>query len=219
MDAEELLKEVLAVDREAGFNRVRYIGQLMPEAEQAEFLRGLFVQAVRARESRNAEGLYDFLEAWEEKGMALVAGRARSPIELGATPWTPLRAPVREARLALVTTGGFYLKSQEPYETDGPENLGDWSFRAIPRTASADEMDVAHIHYDLSGPREDRNCVFPIDRAAEMHAEGLIGSLNDTYYSFMGFIQRPELLASETAPEVARRLKADGVDAAVITAT
>ena len=80
-------------------------------------------------------------------------------------------------------------------------------------------MDVAHIHYDLSGPREDRNCVFPIDRAGEMHAEGLIGSLNDTYYSFMGFIQKPDLLASETAPEVARLLKNDGVDAAVITAT
>ena len=74
-------------------------------------------------------------------------------------------------------------------------------------------MDVAHLHYDLSGPREDRNCVFPIDRAAELHAEGHIGSLADTYYSFMGFIMRPDLLASETAPEAARLLKADGVDA------
>ena len=127
--------------------------------------------------------------------------------------------PIREAKVALVTTGGFYLKTQEPYETDGPENLGDWSFRAIPRTTPANEMNVTHLHYDLSGPKEDRNCVFPIDRAAELHAEGLIGSLNDTYYSFMGFIQRPEVLASETAPEVARLLKADGVDAAVITAT
>ena len=219
MDAEELLKGVLAVGRDAGFNRVRYIGQLMSQEEQAEFLKGLFTQAVLAREAKSGEGLFDYLEQWEEKGMAIVAGRAQSPIELDATPWTPLRAPIREARLALVTTGGFHLKTQEPYETDGPENLGDWSYRAIPRRASAGEMDVAHIHYDLSGPREDRNCVFPIDRAAEMHAEGLIGSLNDTYYSFMGFIQKPDLLATETAPEVARLLKKDGVDAAVITAT
>lgn len=219
MEAEELLKDVLAVTRDAGFNRVRYISAMMSQEEQAEFLKGLFNEAVLARETKNAETLFDFLEAWEEKGMAIVAGRAQSPIELGATPWAPLRVPIREAKLVLVTTGGFYLKSQEPYETDGPENLGDWSFRAIPRTASSDEMEVAHIHYDLSGPRKDRNCVFPIDRAAEMHAEGLIGSLNDTYYSFMGFIQRPELLASETAPEVARLLKKDGVDAAVITAT
>ncbi len=219
MDSEELLKDILAVTRDAGFGRIRFVGQMMPDEEQAAFLKGLFNEAVRAREANNAEALYDFLHEWEEKAMDIMFTRARSPIELDATPWTPLRVPVREAKLALVTTGGFYLKTQEPYETDGPENLGDWSWRAIPRTASPDDLEVAHIHYDVSGPREDRNCVFPIDRAAEMHAEGLIGSLNDTYYSFMGFIQKPELLASETAPEVARLLKSDGVDAAVITAT
>ena len=164
MEAEELLKDVLAVTRDAGFNRVRYIGQLMSQEEQAEFLKGLFNQAVQAREAKSGESLFDYLEAWEEKGMALVASRAQSPIELDATPWTPLRVPIREAKVALVTTGGFYLKTQQPYETDGPENQGDWSFRAIPSTTSPDEMDVAHLHYDLSGPREDRNCVFPIDR-------------------------------------------------------
>ena len=219
MEAEELLKDLLAVPRDAGFNRVRYVGQLMPQEEQVEFLKGLFAASVQSREAKNAEAISDFLEAWEEKGMALVASRAQSPIELGSTPWTPLRAPIREARVALVTTGGFYLKTQEPYETDGPENLGDWSYRAIPRAAAASDMEVAHLHYDLSGPRQDRNCVFPIDRAEEMLNEGLIGSLADTYYSFMGFIQRPNLLAEQTAPEAARLLKADGVDAAVITAT
>ncbi len=76
-----------------------------------------------------------------------------------------------------------------------------------------------HLHYDLSGPKEDRNCVFPIDRAEELVKDGVIGSLADTYYSFMGFIQEPEILAKETAPEVARLLKADGVDAVVLTAT
>lgn len=219
MESAEVLKDILAVTREAGFGRIRFVGQLMSEEQQAEFLKGLFGHAIRARESNDTGALYDFLHEWEERATEVMFSRAQSPIELGATPWTPLRMPVREARLALVTTGGFYLKSQEPYETDGPENLGDWSFRAIPRTTTAGDMDVAHIHYDISGPREDRNCVFPIDRAAEMHAEGLIGSLNDTYYSFMGFIQKPDLLASETAPEVARLLKNDGVDAAVITAT
>ena len=154
MDVEELLKDVLAVGRDAGFNRVRYIGQLMSQEEQAEFLKGLFNQAVLAREAKSGEALFDYLEQWEEKGMAIVAGRAQSPIELDATPWTPLRVPIREAKLALVTTGGFYLKSQQPYETDGPENLGDWSFRAIPRTASADDMDVGpHPLRPLRPPR------------------------------------------------------------------
>ena len=219
MDSEELLKELLAIPRDAAFNRVRYIGQLMDEAQQIEFLKGLFAKSVEAREAQNAEALFDFLESWEEHGMAAAAARARAPFELGETPWAPLTVPINKAKVALVTTGGFYVNGQEPYVTDGPENKGDYSFRAIPRNTPADKLEVAHLHYDLSGPKEDRNCVFPIDRAEELVKDGVIGSLSDTYYSFMGFIMNPELLANETAPEVARLLKADGVDAVVLTAT
>ena len=219
MESEELLKELLAIPRDAAFNRVRYIGQLMGEEKQVEFLKGLFAKSVEARVAQNAEALFDFLESWEEQGMAAAAERARAPFELGATPWAPLSIPISQAKVALVTTGGFYVVGQEPYETDGPENKGDYSFRAIPRTTPADKLEVAHLHYDLSGPKEDRNCVFPIDRAEELVKDGVIGSLSDTYYSFMGFIMNPELLANETAPEVARLLKADGVDAVVLTAT
>ena len=105
MEAEELLKDVLAVTRDAGFNRVRYIGQLMSQEEQVEFLKGLFNHAVQAREAKSGDALFDYLEAWEEKGMAIVASRAQSPIELDATPWTPLRVPIREAKVALLTSG------------------------------------------------------------------------------------------------------------------
>ena len=44
-------------------------------------------------------------------------------------------------------------------------------------------------------------------------------ALAETCYSFMGFIQTPERLMAETAPEAARLLKADGVDAVVLTST
>ena len=151
--------------------------------------------------------------------MAAVAGRARLPFELDAAPWTPLRVPVRQAKLALVTTGGIYVEGQEPYETDGPEGQGDITFRAIPKDVPRDQLRVAHKHYDTRGPREDINCVFPLDRIVEMEREGVIGALTDTFYSFRGCILTPKRLMAETAPEVARRLKADGVDAVVLTST
>jgi D-proline reductase (dithiol) PrdB len=219
MESEELLKDLLAIPREAAFNRVRYIGAMMGEEEQIEFIKGLFAKAVESREAKNPDALFDFLETWEEKGMALSATRAKAPFELGAAPWSPLNVPISKAKVALVTTGGFYVSGDEPFITDGPDNKGDYSFRAIPRTTPADKLEVFHLHYDLSGPKEDRNCVFPIDRAEELVKDGVIGSLADTYYSFMGFIQEPEILAKETAPEVARLLKTDGVDAVVLTAT
>ena len=204
MDTKELLQQILTSPSTAAFSRIRYTRGLMTEEEQVQFLSGLYVAAVEAREAGNMD--------------ALAGERARA-LELGETPWTPLRVPIQQAKFALVTTGGFYVEGQQPYETDGPEGLGDWSFREIHRDTPRETLRVAHLHYDLSGPREDMNCVFPLDRFVELEREGVIGKLADTNYSFMGFIQRPDLLMSETAPEVARRLKADGVDSVFLSST
>ena len=219
MDTKELLQYILkAPSSAAAFSRIRYVGALMEEEQQITFLKELFKAAVEAREAGSPEGLYDLLEEWEARGQAIAGGRSRV-LELDATPWTPLTVPISKAKFALVTTGGFYVDGQEPYETDGPARQGDWSYRVIPRDTPRDRINVAHIHYDISGPQQDVNCVFPLDRFAELEKEGVIGQLADTNYSFMGFIQRPDLLMSETAPEVARRLKEDGVDVVFLTST
>ncbi len=219
MDTNELLKAIFRVPGAAGFGRVRSVGALLPEEEQIEFLNGLLVKAVEAREGGDVEVLADHLETWERRAMAAVAGRARLPFEMDAAPWTPLLVPVSEARFAVVTTGGFFVEGQEPYETDGPEGKGDITFREIPKDLPRDQLRVEHKHYDLSGPRQDMNCVFPLDRFVELEREGIIGGLADANYSFMGYNLIPERLASETAPELARRLKADGVQAVFLTST
>ena len=219
METEELLKQIFRLPGRAAFGRARYVGTLMGEEEQVEFLNGLVVKAIEARETGAVEELADYLEEWERKGMATLAGHARAPFELDETPWATLGAPLSRSKVAVVTTGGFYVEGQEPYETDGPEGLGDWSFRAIPRDVPRDQLRVAHKHYDLSGPRADPNCVFPLDRFEELERDGVIGQLAETNYSFMGYIQKPDLLLTETAPEVARLLKEDGVQAVVLTAT
>ena len=218
MELQEVLREVLKHPNTAAFSRIRYVRNIMSEEEQQQFLNGLFVKAVEARESGSADPLWDYLEEWEERGVEMAGQRARAP-EVGPPPWATLRVPISQAKLAVVTTGGFYVEGQEPYETDGPENLGGWSFREIPKDTPQEKLKVAHLHYDLSGPREDPNCVFPLDRFIELEREGIIGELADTNYSFMGFIQRPDLLSTETAPDMARRLKADGVDAVLLTST
>ena len=59
------------------------------------------------------------------------------------------------------------------------------------------------------------NVSFPIDRARELVARGVLGGLGPNHYSFMGALRDPALVASETGPEVGRRLRAEGVDAAL----
>ena len=116
--------------------------------------------------------------------------------------------------MALIGTGGIYAgDEQEPFDTDG-----DTSFRQIPSSTPAAKLRISHTHYDTSGADADPNVVFPIDRLREMEAEDAIGSLAETAYGFMGYIvgEHVQTLIERTAPEVGRRLAADGVDAALL---
>lgn len=218
MDLKEALQDVLKFPNTAAFSRIRYVRNLMSEEEQQQFLNGLYLTAIEARESGSPDMLWDYLEEWETRGVALNGAQLSDPI-MEEVPWAALQVPVKQAKFALVTTGGFYVDGQEPYETDGPEGLGDWSYREIRRDTPREAIRVAHAHYDLSGPREDVNCVFPLDRFEELEREGVIGRLAEVNYSFMGFIRPWERLAEETAPEVARHLKEDGVEAVFISST
>ena len=50
-------------------------------------------------------------------------------------PWTPLTKPIEEARFALVTSAGVYIKGdQEPFDTERERNEPFWGIR---RTASS----------------------------------------------------------------------------------
>jgi D-proline reductase (dithiol) PrdB len=138
-------------------------------------------------------------------------------VEVTDIPWTPLRKLVRESVVALVTTAGVHLKSQEPFDMEDPE--GDPSFRVIPQDAPRADWTITHKYYDHSAADRDVNVVLPVDRLREFHQEGLVTALAPRAYGFMGHIlgRHVTTLLEQTAPEVARRLKADGADAVVLT--
>ena len=206
------LKDLLDLPRTPPFSRIRYISRFASEEELAEFLNQLLVQAVEAREAGSVQEMGDFLEQWENFATARYAENLKVPDSDGI-PWAPLVKPLREARVALVTTGGIYVEGQEPFER------GEHAFRELPKDTPVDQFRVRHWGYDISGPQEDVNCVFPIERLRELEAEGVIGELAGINYSFMGLIPDPGPLVQESAPEVAQRLKAAQVDAVFLTST
>jgi D-proline reductase (dithiol) PrdB len=131
-------------------------------------------------------------------------------------PFARPRRPLREARVALLTTGGVYAPGQEPFDEE--KKGGDSSFRVIPRDADVATLGIAHTSdaFDQAGFRADRNLGFPLDRLREMEAEGTIGSLAPRAISFMGSISAPGRLVKEAAPEAATLLVADGIDVALL---
>jgi hypothetical protein len=135
---------------------------------------------------------------------------------LDPVPFTALRKPLPEARVALVTTGGVYAPGQAPFNKS--VKGGDASFREIAADVDVSTLGIAHKSdaFDQTGFRRDRNLGFPLDRLREMALRAEIGTLNRRHLSFMGSITAPRRLMAETAPEAAQLLVADGVDVALL---
>ncbi len=85
-------------------------------------------------------------------------------------PWTPLRKPLRECRLALVTTAGIYVQGMEPpfdSEREKREPMwGDPSYRRIPRDVRQEQIGVSHLHINNRDILADVNIVLPVHRCA-----------------------------------------------------
>ncbi len=131
-------------------------------------------------------------------------------------PWSPLEKPLAECRLAVVSSAGFVLRDQQPF--DESVRGGDVTFRGIPN--GSDVSDLVDTHrsesFDHTGLSRDPNVAFPLDRVREVADSGRVGSLARSHLSFMGSITAPGRLVRETAPEVANSLVQDSVDVALL---
>lgn len=127
---------------------------------------------------------------------------------------TPLKRPVSQSKVALVSTGGVHLKADPPFDLAAPE--GDPTIRRIPRSVNPAELTVSHAHYDTEMALEDVDCIFPIQAARTLESRGIIGELAATHYGLMGFVPNGKRLISETGPELADELQKEAVDVLVM---
>jgi D-proline reductase (dithiol) PrdB len=136
-------------------------------------------------------------------------------------PWTPLRAPLAAATVALVTTAGINVRGVEPpfdYEREKAEpRWGDPSFRTLPRDVAQEEIQTGHLHINNEDLDRDIDVAFPVHRLLELEAAGVVGRAATHHYSFMGFQEDLTAWRLVSGPEVARRLVADGVQAVLLT--
>jgi D-proline reductase (dithiol) PrdB len=138
-------------------------------------------------------------------------------VESTTVPWTPLAKPLQRSTIALATTAGVHRRDDPPFDMDDPD--GDPTFREIPSDSDPQRLMITHKYYDHGAADRDLNVVLPLDRLRELKDEGVIAGVAPRAYSFMGHIdgRHLETLIRETAPEVARRLGDDRVDAVFLT--
>jgi D-proline reductase (dithiol) PrdB len=134
--------------------------------------------------------------------------------------WSPgaiLKKPLSDARVAAITSAGYYLPDQAPF--DASRRGGDTSYRVIPRDADLSTLRIGNRSdaFDSSGIETDKNLSLPLDRFHDLERARSIGAVAPRHFSVMGSITAPGRLISRTAPEIAAGLRDDRVDAVLLT--
>ncbi|HTN73338.1 MAG TPA: hypothetical protein VMO00_19815 [Methylomirabilota bacterium] len=125
--------------------------------------------------------------------------------------WCPLTKPVREARVALLTSAALRLADQPPFT---PRE--DLSYRLVPSDPAAGEIVIDHHSGIGRVPRQDPEIVFPRTALAALARQGTIGELSPFHVSFMGGLRRHKEIETELAPGIAGELQGARVDLALL---
>jgi D-proline reductase (dithiol) PrdB len=158
---------------------------------------------------------YKFLDPVTKRIMKAWAARER----FEDIPWTPLRRPLGECRVALLSSAAIALVGDRPFDQQGErENpwWGDPTHRVLPAGARTGDVALYHLHIDTRPAERDLNCVLPLERLAELAAAGAIGEVAPSHYSMMGYILDEAELLVRTAPQIAARLRQEAVDALLL---
>ena len=126
--------------------------------------------------------------------------------------FTPLKKPLAESRVGMISTSGAYVVGQVAYYYKD-----DTSIREIPKDTPSDQIHFSHITENyLVNPRKDPNCIFPIDALREAEQDGTIGELAPNFFSCMGGVYSQRRVREETIPELRARFHSQAVDTVLL---
>ena len=129
-------------------------------------------------------------------------------------PFSPARRALPMLNLALISSAGAYIDGTEPFDTSAAE--GDFTFREIPTEIEAEDLRFSARGYNPSSVEADVNSLIPFQRLFEFESNGIIGQLNQAFFSFCGFIPNAARLADEMAPRLIERVQRYEVQAALL---
>lgn len=130
-------------------------------------------------------------------------------------PWAPPKRPLSESRVALVSSAGLYRPGVD--DDFGEREGEDISVRWLPTAAASLRLAIGQTSgsFDRAALEADQELALPITRLQELVDSGEIGSVAPRHVSFNGSLLAPGRFMRDSAPEVARGLAADEVDAAL----
>ena len=135
----------------------------------------------------------------------------RALVSPSSPAWCPVSKPVRESRVALLSSAALRLSDQKPFI---PRE--DLTYRRIPSDPVAGALVIDHHSGIGRVPKQDPEIVFPRTALSALARRGVIGSLSRYHFSFMGGVRRAHEIENELAPAIASELKDAKVDLALL---
>ena len=130
----------------------------------------------------------------------------------------PAVKDLAHAKIALVTSGGIVPKGNPDHiESSSASHYGEYDIAGV-MDLTEETYETAHGGYDPVYANEDADRVFPVDVLRDMEKEGIIGELHHLFYTTTGN-GTAVASAKAFADEFSQKLKADGVDAVILTST
>ena len=140
--------------------------------------------------------------------MGQITGLPPLPIaDMGDPVLTPLKKPLSESRVMIVTSAGVHLDDQPPFN-----HPNDMTFRLIAQSTPQERLRPSHPTPVRRPGEADINVVFPYQRLAELASDGFIGGVTDYHVSMLGSIKKLKELVTDMAPEIASDVEAAGAD-------
>jgi len=132
-------------------------------------------------------------------------------------PFTPLPRPLAQTRLALITTAAPFQPEAGDQGPGAPYNAGAKFYRVYSDSTDAvPDLRISHVGYDrVHTTAEDPNTWFPLSQLRALVKRGRIGALTPRFHGAP--TNRSQRVTMETdAPELLRRCREDGAEAALL---
>jgi D-proline reductase (dithiol) PrdB len=158
-----------------------------------------------------------YMQRTRDYYLALGYGNPYRWAHYAEVPFAPLRKPLAECRIALVTTASRYQPDKGDQGPGAPYN-GAAKFYAVYSgdTVHDHDLRISHIAYDRDHTSAaDSNTWFPLPALRRAVKAGRIGALTPRFHGFPTNRSQQTTL-DQDCPELLARLREDGADAAVL---
>jgi hypothetical protein len=134
-------------------------------------------------------------------------------------PFTPLKKPLSESRVSLVTTASFVRLDEAGNWLDEPGMIGtnELEVFTVPSDWPTDRILSTSMDHDrYQTDMKDVDTFFPTTRMQEFLKEGTFGSLSKNYYRTLPNYSHRKTTEVD-GPEILRQCREDNVDVALLT--